>query len=333
MVTFFGRRTMFNESKIVDLAKDLDQFANHERNSSNLFSINCKEFIDSYCVCYLRIKDNCLSSQKSTINSFLNLDYSCYLDVNASKINDVLNDLTGAYRGVLNREKKYFSELELIFIFINSIIQKNNEDNKINSCNFNVLSFFNIDEPLHSRLLVKLLNPEAEHGQGKLFLIEFLKLLEIETPENGEWIVTAETGRIDILIKRVFPESIIIIENKSNKADDQLNQLYRYWYQEIYNKTEEADSNFYKKNSNRYKIIYLSPNYYKYPEIHSISKPNEEHWLTKKDLPDKLPLEYEIKTFNVFMLQWLTSCINILPINNYRMIEYLKQYKEICYQL
>jgi hypothetical protein len=187
---------------------------------------------------------------------------------------------------------------------------------------------------LHSQLIFSLLNPNSEHGQDKLFLKEFLLLLDIDEPDKGEWKITAETGRIDILLKRVSPEeNVIIVENKSNGAVDQPNQLYRYWYQEIYLKTKEVDSSFYEKNKNKYKIIYLPPNFFKYPGINSISKPQDEDWSKLKELPDKMPIDYEIRTFNVFVIQWLHKCLERIPKSNHRMIEYLNQYIEICHNL
>lgn len=67
-----------------------------------------------------------------------------------------------------------------------------------------------------------------------------MDLLGIERfSDNENWTVTAEKGRVDILLKRTHPHSVIIIENKSNYANDQENQLYRYWHQEIYKTIQE----------------------------------------------------------------------------------------------
>ena len=147
--------------------------------------------------------------------------------------------------------------------------------------------------------------------------------------------MTAEIGRIDVLIKRLHPEklkSVIIIENKSNWASDQQNQLYRYWYQEIFSKTKKKDTAFYDDNCNRYKIIYMPPNEYKQPELSSLTRPNQESWVNAK-LPEVLPLKVEIKAFNDFIVEWLDNCISVLPESNHRMREYLKQYIEICNNL
>jgi hypothetical protein len=210
-------------------------------------------------------------------------------------------------------------------------IQKDSEQkNKLSSCDLNVFRMFGVGETMHSEILANLLNPYGEHGQKHLFLNEFLDLLSIKrTSDTDNWIVTAEKGRIDILLKRVDPHSVIVIENKSNYAIDQENQLYRYWYQEIYIKTKEVDSSFYEKNRNRYRIIYMTPNLFKYPDIQSKQKPKDEGWTKIIGLPDKMPIECEIKSFNGFVNEWLKKCLGIIPKPNHRMIEFVKQYLEL----
>ena len=107
---------------------------------------------------------------------------------------------------------------------------------------------------MHSFLIANIINPNSEHGQGDLFLKSLLKKLDIEVYENDNWIVTAEIGRIDILIKRENPHTVIVIENKSNYAIDQENQIYRYWYQEIYLPNKKQLKPISEEN---YHIIYL----------------------------------------------------------------------------
>jgi hypothetical protein len=135
------------------------------------------------------------------------------------------------------------------------------------------------------------------------------------------------------LLKRDDPECIIIIENKSNGAIDQRHQLYRYWYQEIYYKTKKVDSSFYEKNRNRYRIIYMPPDLFKYPDIHSVQKPQDEYWARLEELPNKMPIECDIMPFNEFVVNWLNACLDKIPKTNHRMIEFIKQYFEICRNL
>lgn len=200
------------------------------------------------------------------------------------------------------------------------------ETNRLQSFAFNPLSFFRIGETMHSFLIAKLLDPNGEHGQGQLFLKCFLEMLGIEIHQNENWIVTSEIGRIDILIKRKFPHAAIVIENKSNYAVDQENQLYRYWYQEIIlpNNYREDPIKFTTNNPN-YQIIYLTPTINKTPIASSLSQPMD----FDSSLPKEIPIVPTIWTFNDHIRKWLTKSIEKLPSENHRMREYIKQYIEL----
>ena len=203
--------------------------------------------------------------------------------------------------------------------------QKDIEQNEKDSHNFNILRLFPIGETMHSKLLKLLLDPKGEHGQGNLFLLLFLESIGIKEPSQGIWKVTTEESNIDLLIKRDDPPSIIIIENKSNWARDQPNQLYRYWYSTIYKVTNNFDPYYYKLNINNFIIIYLCP-YGKMYERQSIAKP--EGFMKK--LPEIIPMDIKILTFKENIDYWIKKCIENIPPLNHRMREYLKQYQEIC---
>jgi len=202
--------------------------------------------------------------------------------------------------------------------------------------NFNIFLFlrdefeFVVKETMHSKLIKFLLNPHASHGQGNEFLIKFLQLLDVEKPEEGIWYVSAEHGRIDVLLKRNEPLSTIIIENKSNWANDQPNQLYRYWYQEIYNTTKETEKDFYVRNKCKFQIVYLAPNEDKKFEEQSITKPKD--W-TENHLPKKVPIDIKTLCFNTFIQEWLENCKKQLPATNHRIREYIIQYQLLCNNL
>jgi len=211
---------------------------------------------------------------------------------------------------------------------------KHKEDGR----NFNIFYFlreqfgFHIQETMHSKLIKFLLNPNETHGQGNKFLIKFLNILGILNPEKGIWHITAEKeGRIDVLLRRDNPHSVIIIENKSNWASDQPNQLYRYWYRAIYSRTNESDENFYLNHKDKYQIIYLPPNENKTYDSNSKSRPAIHNGFCDKATFDKLPLEVpmgiKIWTFNNDFQEWLDKCISILPETNHRIKEYIEQYK------
>jgi len=213
------------------------------------------------------------------------------------------------------------------------ISKERKQKNKNESFDFNFFSFFKIDEPKHSSLLAFLFNPNESHGQGNLFLKNFLERLNILNPDSNNWTVTAEKGRIDILLTRINPHSIIIIENKSNRAVDQQFQLYRYWYHQIHKRKYQIDyvTNDYKQ---KYQIVYLTPNYLKIPTDNSLSKPDISYYLSDHlNLPDKIPIEPKIWEFSKDIYELLESSINQLHPENHRLREYIFQYLELIKSL
>lgn len=216
-------------------------------------------------------------------------------------------------------------------------VLKQKEQNSFLGLNFNIFKLFqdklgiSIQETMHSKLIQFLLDENESHGQGNKFLIALLNQLNISNPTEGKWYVTAESGRIDVLLKRNNPHSVIIIENKSNWAVDQPNQLYRYWFHKIYKITKETGSEFYIQNKDIFQIVYLSPNENKNFNVQSITKPNSNRGLCDKKtfnlLPQKVPININHWSFNNEFQTWLDECIKSLPPSNYRVKEYLEQYK------
>lgn len=202
--------------------------------------------------------------------------------------------------------------------------------------NFNIFDLlkkefdFHIKETMHSKLLKFLLNPNETHGQGDVFLLEFLTMIGIESPTKGRWQVTAESERIDLLIQRNEPLSVIVIENKSNWAGDQQNQLYRYWYRAIFLKTNEISYDFYRKNSHKYQILYLAPNINKLCSNQSLEKPDNDPDNIYSGLPPKVPMDINTLTFDNDIQQWLGKCESRIPNTNHRVREYINQYKMLC---
>ena len=213
------------------------------------------------------------------------------------------------------------------------------EENRKNSYLFNPLrDFFYIGETTHSMMLGFLLNPNETHGQGNAFLKLFLEKIGVVVYENDHWIVTAEIGRIDILLRRKHPHSVIIIENKSNNAGDQENQLYRYWLQEMFSKIhtmpkEEIYNYTLKQNRSLFQIIYLSPNEFKKPHPLSLKKPDWD-WLNHETLPENLD-EQDIKIlyFKKEITEWLNECLAFVDIENARLKEFINQYIEVINNL
>jgi hypothetical protein len=234
----------------------------------------------------------------------------------------LLSGQTNLNSDIIERESRNYSDLLDDYIRFSETAR---EKNQKYSCDFNVFDMFNINEPTHSYLISHLLDPNASHGQGILFLKTFLHLIEIEHPEKGQWIVTAEKGRIDILLKRFKPHSIIIIENKSNYAKDQENQLYRYWFQEIYYPNRHRHIDFANQCPGKYQIIYLTPASWKLPNDNTLSKPDD--WAD--DLPKKIPMEPKIIEFGIHIVKWLRNSLDLIPSTNNRLNEYVKQYIEL----
>ncbi len=202
------------------------------------------------------------------------------------------------------------------------------EKNTEKGVGFNVFHFFNVNETKHSELIAHLLNPHANHGQGKLFLIAFLKHIGIEAPEKGHWVVTAEKGRIDVLLKRLDPHSVVVIENKSNYAGDQSHQLYRYWHQEIHYHNPNRDKiNYSDKEGTKkyYQIIYLTPDESKQPSDNSMTRPE----YLSSTLYEKLPLEPKVTVFQELMEGWLIPLLNDIPTENIKLRTYIQQYIEL----
>jgi hypothetical protein len=109
------------------------------------------------------------------------------------------------------------------------------KENQLTENEFSVFQYINFQEVLMSKIFKDLLNPRGKHGQGSLFLDQFLSLLEIENPiltERFSIITEALTShldsnrRIDILLNWNNKFGIGI-ENKPYTID-QKNQLSDY---------------------------------------------------------------------------------------------------------
>lgn len=188
--------------------------------------------------------------------------------------------------------------------------------------------FSGLAEPIHSRILHFFLSSDPMHGQGNLFLSLFLKRIGVEIQKNDEWITTAEIGRVDVMLKRFHPRSVIIIENKSNWAGDQPNQLYRYWFENIHRGEEDCHPEYYDHHP-EYKIVYLVPNKDKLLSDNSMEKPSDY----PENLPAKLPINPYIFSFDEEISDWMDECIKSLSEENTPLINLINQYKEYCKNL
>ncbi len=172
---------------------------------------------------------------------------------------------------------------------------------------FNVFDLINeiywIDEPKHSRFIAYLLNPKNSHGQGPLYLELFLDKLGIEfqSAEDRCWTVSAEKNNVDILIQSNFPDKIsVVIENKCYDAVDQANQLYRYWYNSIYDYQKEKPDAHLDLRKNR--VVYLPKGDWKSYDINSVRKPEASMPEMNLDVITNWTIQNEID-------EWLSACI------------------------
>ncbi len=246
--------------------------------------------------------------------------FEAYADSHADGVNRYINGLSQVL--LAYAQNKIGDDTEVLqTLFSEFITQSRNYEqlSQDHSIGLNIFKMLGVSEVLHSYLISDLLDPFGRHGQKRLFLDLFLHRLKIGSSVTDNWIVTAETGRIDILIRRQSPPTVIIIENKSNGAIDQPNQLYRYWYQQVYN-IEGEDA--YKNPSN--KIIYLAPDDWKTPAPDSLLKP--KRW--RNNLPDRVTIEPMIWNYRKEVVEWLEEACTKINANNTRMLQFLNQYIE-----
>ena len=97
---------------------------------------------------------------------------------------------------------------------------------------FNLFEGLGIQEAevRHSRILAWLLDPNASHRRGSIHLAKFLSLTtgaETLNEGSGDWQVTCEDHRIDILVKNAKRRFLCAVETKIHAAEG-VGQLSRY---------------------------------------------------------------------------------------------------------
>lgn len=99
---------------------------------------------------------------------------------------------------------------------------------------FSLVSDLYYRENFHSDIIRFFLDTKESHGQGSIFLEQFIIMLQqvgrqIDSQNYQDAIAIREEGKIDILIKSEQSKHAIIIENKMNNAGDMPRQLPRYF--------------------------------------------------------------------------------------------------------
>jgi len=206
------------------------------------------------------------------------------------------------------------------------IRQEEIERNKSHNHHYNPLRSITIKETDHSRILGELLKPDGSHGKGSLFLDSFLRRIGIE-PGDGKWIVTIESDRIDILLRRDNPASVVIIENKSCNASDQPGQLYRYWFRQIHGR--HPSLNYQDPDlPTRFRVIYLPPGDYARPDDRSVLRPPDPGYASCEHarLPESV---IDCRSFEADVAEWLNELMASEPGLSERLRTFLKLYTQI----
>lgn len=232
-----------------------------------------------------------------------------------------------AEKGRRDDEERSRSLIQKWMSFHRQQIDRNRSEGQL----FNPLFLFDIGETKHSQLLGFLLSPHESHGQGSLFLVSFLHMLKVADPEQGEWQVFVEQmGRVDLLLRRRVPRSVVIVENKSHGAVDQMNQLYRYWHRTIH--SHYPDLNYASPEVlAAFKLVYLPSGGERPPEEHSLRRPKQASY--GKNLPERVPLPLSNKNFRHDIAKWLTEVRELVPEANRRLRTFLEFYSELCRSL
>ncbi|SNR67031.1 PDDEXK-like family protein [Lutibacter flavus] len=173
----------------------------------------------------------------------------------------------------MNEFKEIENLLNIVKSRIDAHLKFKKEYDKQLAFDFSLFQFFTIGENKISQVLAYFLDENQNHGQGNIFLKEFVKTfydkeIEVQQLENICEKIITENRRIDIYIK--LKGLTIAIENKI-WADDQKNQLKDY-------------STFLEqKSKGNYLLLYLNP-YGLEPTTNSIKEKLKENLIEQKKL-------------------------------------------------
>lgn len=189
------------------------------------------------------------------------------------------------------------------------------QESRLRGEQFNIFHACGVNhyEATHSAIIAEFLNPQGSHGQGDVYLKEFLDIVG----KNGtlpvfdtstasvftEYVVP--NGRLDILIANTKNQAIII-ENKIY-AGDLWEQLKRY---------EEFAAE--KYHAGNYAILYLTL------------------WGDEASEQSGKDVKYTCISYKETILKWLERCIQISaqkPLIRETMIQYTNLIKELTNQV
>jgi hypothetical protein len=172
---------------------------------------------------------------------------------------------------------------------------------------FSLFQFFSIGENKISEVLAYFLDEKQNHGQGNIFLKEFVKTfcdkeVDISNSSNICEKIITRNRRIDIYIE--LKDLTIAIENKI-WADDQTNQLKDY-------------ANFLEnKSKGNYLLLYLNP-YGLEPSLKSINAKLKEELIEQK--------KFKIISYKHDIINLINNWLIICEADN--VSHFLKEFKK-----
>lgn len=215
--------------------------------------------------------------------------------------------------------QKYFEELRVL---IATTDKAKKEIDRLVAPDFSLFSVLWPDEMRLSNLIAKLLDPSAAHGQGVIFLNEFLEVIKESTGEDRNvcsnietikkiWtessdfkvsteqttdLIEASQRRMDIVVGN--QTSVLMIENKPWTID-QTNQL------------EDYNEHLRKRYGANYIMIYLSD---------AGRQPSNESLKEKDTLDLKKSGNLVILSYRPHLTDWLNRCLSIAEPDRVRWI-------------
>ncbi|GAA3920924.1 hypothetical protein GO495_00870 [Chitinophaga oryziterrae] len=194
---------------------------------------------------------------------------------------------------------------------INIIRNVNKEIELRDAPRFSVFDYIDIDENKLSDIIADFLNPKGKHGQGNVFLLEFLKLINLENIDHNKFVsirrevstrlINPTQRRMDIVIN--FENQTVMIENKPWAAD-QYKQLSHY------------KEHLYRDYGEKFIIIYLASNNRKPSEV-SIAEVELNELIVKN--------QFLQISFDKDLVAWIEKCLEKCKPQNIK--QFLQDFK------
>ena len=190
---------------------------------------------------------------------------------------------------------------------------------------FNVFRYLRTDEMGFSRIIADLLDPTGDHGQGAAFLelltakLDFAEKVNLDNARVQTERVIEDRRRVDIVVE-IDGKHCLAIENKSNSADDQEDQVkdYLHWLEREYSHSL---------------LVYLSPTG-DGPREGSVAREDLEMEGTRRFVimpcaSSGTPSdEFDDLRLSFSLVDWLADCRRICDVDRLRW--YLREIETYC---